>query len=76
MQPRIWLVFWAVRAHCWLCPVSIHQYSQVLFGRAVLYSFVPQFALIVGVAMTEMQDIALGFVGPHEVLLGPLIKLV
>jgi len=37
LKPRIQLAFWAVRAHCWF--MCIHQYSQVIFSKAVLYSF-------------------------------------
>ena len=55
--------------------LAIHQYLQVLFVRAVLYSYIPQIVLIVGVASTQVQDLALGYVEPHEVLLGPLLQL-
>ena len=63
VQPRIQL---AVRAHCWLVSSCHHQHPQILFGRAVLYPFIPQFVPIVGVNMTQVQDLALGFVEPHE----------
>ena len=52
--------------------LGIHPYPQVLSVRAVLHPYVPQFVLIVGVAVTQVQDLALGCVEPHEVLLGPL----
>ena len=39
-----------------------------LFIRAVLNHFVPQLVLIVGISMTQVQDLALGFAEPHEVL--------
>jgi len=55
--------------------LAIHQYLQVLLVRAVLYSYIPQLVLIVGVASTQVQDLALGYVEPHEVLLGPLLQL-
>ena len=38
--------------------------------------FVPQLVGIVGVAMTQVQQLALGFVETHEVHLSPLPKLV
>ena len=56
--------------------LAIHQYPQVLFSRAVLPPYIPQLVLIARVATTQMQALALGFVEPHEVLLGPLHELV
>lgn len=47
--------------------LTIHQYFQILFSRTVLNTFVPQLALIVGVMMTKVQDLELGFIEPHEV---------
>lgn len=52
--------------------LTIHQYSQVHFGWAVLCPFIRHLVLIVEVATTQLQDLALGFVLPHEVHLGPL----
>lgn len=53
------------------CPAAAtHQYAQVLFVRAVLHPFIPQLVLVAGVSSTQVQVLALGFVGPHEVLLG------
>ena len=54
--------------------LPIHQYLQVLFSRAVLYYFIPQLVLIVGVAMTQVQDLAFGFFEPHQILLGLLLE--
>jgi len=54
----------------------IHQYPQVLLGRADLNPFIPQPVLIPGVAPTQMQDLALGLVEPHDVHTGPLTELV
>ena len=54
--------------------LAIHQYPQILFSRAVLYPYIPQFVLIVGVATTQVQDLAHGFVEPHKFHLGPLFK--
>ena len=52
----------------------IHQYPQVFFSRAALSPFIPQLILLVDVALTEVQDLALVFVEPHEFLLGPLLS--
>jgi len=59
-----------------LAPVQlvIHHYPQILFIRAVLHPYIPQLVLIAGVAMTQVQDPALGFVEPHEAHLGPLLE--
>jgi len=54
----------------------IHQYLQVLLGRAALKLFIPQPLLIVGVVLTQVQDLALGLIEPHEVHTGPLLELV
>jgi len=50
-----------------------HQCPQVFFVGAVLYPLISQLVLMVRVAMTQVQGIALVFVEPHEVLLGPLL---
>ena len=42
--------------------VIIHQYLQDLFSRAALNPFILQLILLVGVAVTEVQVLALGFV--------------
>ena len=54
----------------------IHQHPQVLLGRAALNPFIPQPILIPGVAPTQVQDLALGLVEPHEVHTGSLLELV
>ena len=61
-----------------LVPVQlfIPQYPQVLLCRAALHPFIPQPVLIRGVALTQVQDPALGLVEPHEVHTGPLLRLV
>jgi len=56
--------------------LPICQYPQVLLGRAALNSFIPQPLLMLGVAPTHMQNLALGLVEPHEVHTGPLLELV
>ncbi|KAK4819180.1 hypothetical protein QYF61_025995 [Mycteria americana] len=62
MQPRIRLPFWAA------------SYPQVLLRRAALNPFIPQSVLILGIALAQVQDLALGLVEPHEVHTGPLLK--
>ncbi|KAK4815224.1 hypothetical protein QYF61_022871 [Mycteria americana] len=54
----------------------IHQDPQVLLHRAALNPFIPQPVLIPGVAPTQVQDLTLGLVEPHEVHVGPLLELV
>ena len=54
----------------------IPQYPQVLLGRAALSPCILQPILMVVVAPTQMRDLALGLVEPHEVHTGPLLKLV
>ena len=54
--------------------LPIHQYLQAFFKRAVLSPFIPQLVLLVDVALSQVQDLAFGFVDPHEVHLGPLLK--
>ena len=53
-------------------PPAFFQQPLCLFGRAVPHPYIAQFVLIVGVAMTQVQNLELGFIEPHEVLLGPL----
>jgi len=37
----------------------LHQYPQVLLGRAALNAFIPEPVLMMGFAPTQMQDLAL-----------------
>ncbi|KAK4805639.1 hypothetical protein QYF61_022397 [Mycteria americana] len=53
----------------------MHQYPKVLC-RAALNPFIPQPVLILEVVLTQVQDLALGLVEPHEVHMGPILKLV
>ena len=55
--------------------LGIHKYSQILFGRGVFNPFVPYIVLMVEIAMTQVQDLALGFADPFEVLVSPLLSL-
>ncbi|PKU42438.1 hypothetical protein llap_7238 [Limosa lapponica baueri] len=52
--------------------VFIYQYPQVLLGTAALNPFVPHPALISGVELTQVQNLALGLVEPHVVHTGTL----
>ena len=54
----------------------IHQYPQVLLGRAAVYAFMLQSVLILGVALTQVKHPALGLVESHEVHTRPLLELV
>ena len=40
----------------------------------MLNPYIPQLVLLAGVATTQVQDLAVDFVEPHEALLGPLLK--
>jgi len=53
-----------------------HQYPLLLLSRVALNPLIPQPVLIAGVALTQVQDLALDLVEPHEVHMGPLLKLV
>jgi len=53
----------------------IHQYPQVLLGRAALNPFIAEPVLISGVVPTQMQDLALGLVELHEVLTAQQVHL-
>ncbi|KAK4832535.1 hypothetical protein QYF61_023867 [Mycteria americana] len=52
----------------------IHQYPQGLLPRAALNPFIPHSVLILGIALTQVQNLALGLVELHEVHRGPLLK--
>lgn len=45
-----------------------------VISRVVLHLFIPQLVLIAGVAMTQEQGFAPGFVEHHEVHLGSLLE--
>ena len=40
------------------------QYPQALFSRAVLYPYISQFALVLGLAMTHVQILHLDLLHP------------
>ena len=54
--------------------LDVHQYSHVLFSRALLYPYIPQPTLIVGVATTQIQELALVFVETSKILPSPLLE--
>jgi len=45
----------------------IHQYPQLLFCRAIVNQFFLQSLLILGIALTQVQDLRLGLVQLHKV---------
>jgi len=47
----------------------IHQYPEVLLGRAALNPYIPHPVLIPGFGPTHVQDPAVGLVEPHEAVL-------
>jgi len=57
------------------CPAAIHQHPHDLFSRAVFYPYIPQLVLVVKVATTQVPDLAVGFVEPHESLQCSLLSL-
>ncbi|KAK4827673.1 hypothetical protein QYF61_020484 [Mycteria americana] len=52
----------------------INQHPQVLLLRAALNPFSAHPVFVLGVALTHVQDLALGLVEPHEVRMGPPLK--
>ena len=75
VQPRIWLAFWAARVHCWFTS-SLPSTStpKVFFSRAALNPFILWLVLVVGIALSQVQDLAFGFVELQGVHLGSLLK--
>ncbi|KAK4825114.1 LOW QUALITY PROTEIN: hypothetical protein QYF61_024005, partial [Mycteria americana] len=54
--------------------VAIDQYAQVLLCRAAFQPLFPKPVALHGVAVTQVQDLALGLVEPHTIGLGPSIQ--
>jgi len=52
----------------------INQQPQVLLLRATLNPFSAQSVFVLGIALTHVQDLTLGFVEPHEVCTGPPLE--
>lgn len=65
MQPRRRLAFWDASAlgHG---QFFIYHLSQVLLHRAPLKPLTTQPVFVLGIVQTQVQDIALGLVEPHE----------
>ncbi|KAK4824657.1 hypothetical protein QYF61_017030 [Mycteria americana] len=54
--------------------LSVNQYPQVLFCLAAFQPLFPKPVALYGVAVAQVQDLALGLVKPHTTDLGPLIQ--
>jgi len=74
MEPRIRLAFWAASAHGRLASRFSSTSTPKSFSSGLLS--IPHPVLIPGVALTQMQDPALGLAEPHEIHTGPLLKFV
>ena len=75
MQSSVQLAFWAVSAHCWLMP-SFSSTSTPKSFSAGLLSIPSSPVLILGAALTQVQDLALGLVELHEIPTVPPLQLV
>jgi len=74
MQARIWLAFWAASATLLAHFESfINQHSQILL-RSALKTFSTQPVRVFGIALTQVQDLALCLVALHELGMGPPLK--
>ncbi|KAK4832999.1 hypothetical protein QYF61_027023 [Mycteria americana] len=64
----------------WTRSIQVHVFlvlgpqSWMQYSRVAVNPFIPQFVLIPGAALTQVQDPALGLVELHEVHKGPLLK--
>lgn len=54
--------------------VIFSPYPHVLFHRAALNQFVLQSLFILGIALMQLQDLTLGVVQLHKILIDPLHK--
>lgn len=77
IQSTIWLAFWLASARTFPHHVKlfIHQDPQVLL-RVALSKFSAQPVFVLGIAPTQVQDLAHGLVDLHEFFLGPPAKSV
>ena len=72
MQPRTRLAFWAASAHGQLMShLSPTSTPKSFFTRLLS---IPHSVLKLGIAPTQVQDLALGLVELHEVHMGPLLQ--
>ncbi|KAK4811279.1 hypothetical protein QYF61_023331 [Mycteria americana] len=53
---------------------AVNQHSQVLFCQAAFQPLFPKPVALHGVAVAQVQDLALGLVKPHTIDLGPSIQ--
>ncbi|KAK4818295.1 hypothetical protein QYF61_010437 [Mycteria americana] len=53
---------------------AVNQHAQVLFCLAAFQPLFPKPVALHGVAVTQVQDLALGLVKPHTIDLGPSIQ--
>jgi len=59
----------------WQDILDLSQNHRILrVGRVALKPFNPWPVFIAGVVLAQVQDLALGFVEPHEVYTGPPLK--
>ncbi|KAK4833081.1 hypothetical protein QYF61_027743 [Mycteria americana] len=58
------------------CKHTLPAHVQLFVHQAALNPFIPQPLLKLRIALTQVQDPALGLVEPHEVHMGPLLQLV
>ncbi|KAK4823028.1 hypothetical protein QYF61_024830 [Mycteria americana] len=54
--------------------LAVNQHPQVLFCQAAFQPLFPKPVALHGVAVTQVQDLALGLVEPHTIELGPSIQ--
>ncbi|KAK4824198.1 hypothetical protein QYF61_012014 [Mycteria americana] len=54
--------------------VAVNQHPQVLFHQAAFQPLFPKPVVLHGVAVAQVQDLALGLVKPHTIDLGPSIQ--
>jgi len=52
----------------------LNQHSQVLLFKGALNPFSTQSVFVLGITLTQVQDLALGRVELHEIFMGPLLK--
>ncbi|KAK4821719.1 LOW QUALITY PROTEIN: hypothetical protein QYF61_000262 [Mycteria americana] len=67
LQPGIWLAFWAASTDCHI----MLSFSSTNTPKAALNPFSAQPVFVLGIALTHVQDLALGLVDLHEVCMGP-----
>ncbi|KAK4823935.1 hypothetical protein QYF61_008321 [Mycteria americana] len=74
IQARMPLAFLATWAHCWLIFRWLSTSTPRSFSTRQLSSHFPKPVALLGVAVTQVQDLALGLVETHTIDLGPSIQ--